>query len=140
MDIVCRSFVSRLDRRRILLIIFVRFYRFVEEVSLNFMEVIILQIIYGIFLSKMENICKMIFLFVFVGRNVVIYKICWMFVCKRYWFICRNVFFQFSVKFDDFLEMLCSEIEVEDVSFVEVVIQNFIDKCENLGIIIFLIM
>lgn len=102
------------------------------------MEVIILQIIYGIFLSKMEN--KMIFLFVFVVRNVVIYKICWMFVCKRYWFICRNVFFQFLVKFDDFLEMLCSEIEVEDVSFVEVVIQNFIDKCENLGIIIFIIM
>lgn len=42
MDTVCRSFASRLDRRRTLLITSVRFHRLAEEVSLNPMEVIIL--------------------------------------------------------------------------------------------------
>lgn len=80
------------------------------------------------------------FLLIFVGRNVVTYKTCWMSACKRHWFTCRNVLFQFSVKLDDLLEMLCSEIEAEDVPSAEAAIQNLIDKCENLGTIISSIM
>lgn len=34
MDTVCRSFASRLERRKILLITSVRFHRFAEDVSL----------------------------------------------------------------------------------------------------------
>lgn len=44
------------------------------------------------------------------------------------------------MKLDDLLEMLCSEIEAEDVPSAEAAIQNLIDKCENLGTIISSIM
>jgi hypothetical protein len=37
------------------------------------------------------------------------------------------------VKLDDLLEMLCSEIEAEDVPSAEAAIQNLIEKCENIG-------
>lgn len=40
------------------------------------------------------------------------------------------------MKLDDLLEMLCSEIEAEDVPSAEAAIQNLNDKCENLGTII----
>lgn len=40
------------------------------------------------------------------------------------------------MKLDDLLEMLCSEIEAEDVQSAEAAIQNLNDKCENLGTII----
>lgn len=39
MDTVCRSFASRLDRRRTLLITSVRFHRLAEEVSFDPMEI-----------------------------------------------------------------------------------------------------
>lgn len=90
--------------------------------------------------SQVKWKIKWYFLLVFVARNVVTYKTSWMFACKRHWFTCRNVLFQFSVKLDDLLEMLCSEIEAEDVPSAEAAIQNLIDKCENLGTIISTIM
>ncbi|KAJ8320412.1 hypothetical protein KUTeg_001999 [Tegillarca granosa] len=69
MDTVCRSFASRLERRRILLITSVRFHRLSEE---------------------------------------------------------------FSQKLDNLLELLCSEIDAENVDKAEEAIQDLQDKCDSI--------